>query len=118
HARGVCCEALFSPSQAAAQLTAAPHFQGPAVAAVVRFSNSSTRPDAADYSLEVAGMAVKFLLEGGREPDIVANNFPVFFVRAPPRARLPPSGLAAATAARPGRIQAFDPACCTIRPHR
>jgi catalase len=83
HARGICCKALFTPTPEAAAFTRAAHCQGPPVPVVVRFSNSSSRPDAADYSLEVAGMAVKFMLEDGRETDIVANSLPVFFVRRP-----------------------------------
>lgn len=82
HARGICCDASFTPTARAAALTTAPHLER-AVRAVVRFSNSSTRPDAADYSIEVAGIGVKFLLEDGRETDIVANSLPVFFVRRP-----------------------------------
>jgi len=81
HARGVCCEAVFAP--AGLDITTAPHMHGGPVRAVVRFSNSSTKSDAPDYSLEVAGMAVKFLLDDGRETDIVANSLPVFFVRRP-----------------------------------
>jgi catalase len=83
HARGICCDAIFPPAAEAAALTAAPHLRERAVPAIVRFSNSSTRPDAPDYSIEVAGMAVKFLLQDGRETDIVANSLPVFFVRRP-----------------------------------
>jgi catalase len=83
HARGVCCDAVFTPTQEAVALTSAPHMHGGPVRAVVRFSNSSPRSNAPDYSIEVAGMAVKFVLEDGRETDIVANSLPVFFVRRP-----------------------------------
>jgi len=50
---------------------------------VVRFSNASTKPDAADYAPDVGGMAVKFLLAGGRETDIVGISMPMFPVRDP-----------------------------------
>jgi catalase len=81
HARGVCCDAVFTPNQEGEALTTAPHIRNGPVRAVVRFSNSSPKAHAPDYSIEVAGMAVKFLLEDGRETDIVANSLPVFFVR-------------------------------------
>jgi catalase len=82
HARGLCCDATFTPTPEAAALSRAPHLQAP-VPAVVRFSNASSRPDAPDTGQGVAGMAVKFLLGDGRETDIVAINLPVFFVREP-----------------------------------
>ncbi len=82
HARGLCCDAIFTPTPEAAALSRAAHLQA-AVPAVVRFSNASPRPDAPDPGQGVAGMAVKFLLSDGRETDIVAVNLPVFFVRKP-----------------------------------
>jgi catalase len=83
HARGVCCDAVFSPDEEGATLTTAAHMRNGPVRALVRFSNSSPKARAPDYSIEAAGMAVKFLLEDGRETDIVANSLPVFFVRRP-----------------------------------
>jgi catalase len=82
HARGLCCDAAFTPTPEAAALSKAPHLQSP-VPAVVRFSNASPRPDAPDTGQGVAGMAVKFVLDDGRETDIVAISLPVFFVRHP-----------------------------------
>jgi len=83
HTRGLCCDAVFTPAPAAAELTAAPHMQGGPVPAVVRFSNASSHPNPVDALQEVAGMAVKFLLPDGRETDIVALSLPIFFVREP-----------------------------------
>ncbi|MEP7104471.1 MAG: catalase family peroxidase [Chloroflexota bacterium] len=82
HARGICCDATFTPTPEAAAMCSAPHFQAPAPA-VVRFSNASPRPDASDHRQAVGGMAVKFLLGDGRETDLVAISIPVFFVREP-----------------------------------
>jgi len=83
HAKGACFDAVFKPTPEAAALCAAPHLAGPEVPAVVRFSNASPRPDAADWAQDVGGMAVKFLLPDGRETDIVAINMPMFLVREP-----------------------------------
>jgi len=83
HAKGACFDAVFTPTPEAAAFCAAPHLAGPEVAAVVRFSNASPRPDAADWAQDVGGMAVKFLLAGDRETDIVAISMPMFPVREP-----------------------------------
>ncbi len=83
HAKGMCFDAVFTATPMAARLCVAPHLQGEPVPAVVRFSNASSSPRAADAAQEVGGMAVKFLLPDGRETDIVAITLPVFFVREP-----------------------------------
>lgn len=83
HAKGRCFDAAFQATPEVAALTTAAHLQGQDVAAVVRFSAASPKPDAADWAQDVGGMAVKFLLPDGRETDIVAINLPVFFVRDP-----------------------------------
>ena len=83
HAKGMCFDAVFTPAPMAARLCRAPHLQGGPVPAVVRFSNASSSPRAADASQEVGGMAVKFLLPDGLETDIVAISLPMFFVREP-----------------------------------
>ena len=82
HARGLCCDATFTPTPEVAAMSTAPHLQAP-VPAVVRFSGASPRPDAPDHRQDVGGMAVKFLLGDGRETDIVAISIPLFFVREP-----------------------------------
>ena len=48
---------------------------------VVRFSNGSADPDAADGARDGRGMATKFRLADGRSTDIVALSLPMFFVR-------------------------------------
>ena len=83
HAKGMCFDAVLTPTPMAARFSTAPHLQGGPVPAVVRFSNASSNPRAKDAAQEVGGMAVKFLLPDGRETDIVAISLPVFFVREP-----------------------------------
>ncbi|HEX6350058.1 MAG TPA: catalase family peroxidase [Candidatus Dormibacteraeota bacterium] len=83
HAKGMCCDAIFTPTPTAARFCVAPHLAGAPVPAVVRFSGGSPNPRAADGAQEVGGMAVKFLLPDGRETDIVAITLPFFFVREP-----------------------------------
>lgn len=83
HAKGTSCEATFTATPAAAALTRAPHLQGQAIPATVRFSNGSGDPRAPDSGREPRGMSVKFHLPDGSETDIVAINHPVFIVRTP-----------------------------------
>ena len=83
HAKGTCCRGEFVATAEAAKLTTAPHFQGEAVEATIRFSNGSGDPRAHDAGREPRGMSVKFHLEGRKATDIVAINQPVFIVRTP-----------------------------------
>ena len=84
HAKGSCCDAVFTPSEAGRALTRAAHFAGPEVPAVVRFSNGSGIPAYPDYARsDGRGMAVKFKLPDGTHADMVALTLPVFFVRDP-----------------------------------
>lgn len=83
HAKGVLCAATFTPTEAARDLSAAPHFAGPPVRAHVRFSNGSGDPTAADGVRDGRGMAVKMYLADGKTTDIVGLSLPVFFTRTP-----------------------------------
>jgi catalase len=83
HAKGVLCAATFTPAAAAAVLSRAGHFAGPAVRAHVRFSNGSGDPGAPDAARDGRGMAVKFYLGDGSTTDLVAISLPVFFARTP-----------------------------------
>jgi catalase len=83
HAKGVLCAATFTPTSGAADLSRAPHFAGPAVAAHVRFSNGSGDPTAPDAVRDARGIAVKFSLPDGSTTDIAAISLPVFFARTP-----------------------------------
>lgn len=83
HAKGVLCAATFTPAAGAADLSRAPHFAGPAVAAHVRFSNGSGDPTVPDSARDARGIAVKFSLPDGSTTDLVAISLPVFFARTP-----------------------------------
>jgi catalase len=83
HAKGVCCDAIFTATPEAAALTRAPHMQGAPVRATVRFSNGSGDPTAKDFGREPRGMALKFHLDERRSTDIVTINQPVFVTRTP-----------------------------------
>jgi catalase len=82
HAKGVVTEGTFTPTPAAAALSKAAVFKGPAVPVTVRFSDSTgvpNLPDGADVA-NPHGMAVKFHLADGGEMDIVANSLKFFVV--------------------------------------
>ena len=81
HAKGVYCEATFTPAADAARLSRAAHFRGAPVTALVRFSNGSGSPHAHDSTRDGRGMAVKFDAGGGHAADIVGLTLPSFFVR-------------------------------------
>jgi catalase len=83
HTKGTCCDAIFRATPEAASLTRAPHMQGSAVRATVRFSNGSGDPAAHDNAREPRGMAVKFHLDDAGVTDIVSINHSVFIVRTP-----------------------------------
>ncbi|MGO1057190.1 catalase family peroxidase [Crossiella sp. CA198] len=83
HARGVCFDATFTPTGAAAELTTAAHLQQEPVQATVRFSNSEGNPHSPDGRRSGRGIAVKFHLGHGVDTDLVAVNLPVFVVSTP-----------------------------------
>ncbi len=83
HAKGTLCAGAFKATRAAAALTRAPHMQGKAVRATVRFSNGGGDPGTPDYATEARGMAVKLYLDDGARTDMVALSLPVFFARTP-----------------------------------
>src|SRR3954447_26617894 len=83
HAKGILLKRTFTAAPAAAKLTRAPHMQGDAIPATVRFSNGSGDPDLPDYGPEVRGMAVKFYLPDGSRTDISAQSVPRFPTRTP-----------------------------------
>jgi catalase len=76
HAKGVVCDAEFTPSASAATLSKAPHLRVP-VKATVRFSDGTGLPDVPDGFPDAGprGMAVRFHLSGRLETDIVTNAF-------------------------------------------
>jgi catalase len=77
HAKGVVCDATFTPSSSAASLSRAPHFQGTPVPATLRFSNSTGVPMISDGDPNASphGLGIKFHLPSGTDSDIVAHSF-------------------------------------------
>src|SRR5262245_4844076 len=77
HAKGVVLTGTFTPSNAAASLTKAPHMQSTPVPVTVRFSDFAgvpTIPDT-DKLAGPRGMAIKFKLPDGSDSDLVAHSF-------------------------------------------
>ena len=82
HAKGVVCDATFTPSHAAATLSSAAHFQGGKTPVTVRFSDGAPDPSIPDNSPNAypRGIAIRFLLPGGEKTDIVAISHNGFVV--------------------------------------
>jgi catalase len=77
HAKGIVVNGTFTPSAAAAQISAAPHLQKTAVPIICRLSDFAgvpTIPDA-DGGATPHGMALRFRLPDGTETDIVTHSF-------------------------------------------
>jgi catalase len=82
HAKGIVCEGSFMPSQAAADISKAAHFQSASSPVIIRFSNGSPNPAIMDNSPDAGprGMAIRFKLPGGEQTDIVAMSHNGFVV--------------------------------------
>ena len=82
HARGIVCRGSFAASPEAAKLSKAAHFQAASVPVRVRFSNAAQDPTIPDNSPNAGprGMAIRFMLPGGGETDIVAISHNGFLV--------------------------------------
>lgn len=85
HAKGLLAEGTFVPTEHAALLSRAVHFQGPAIPVVVRFSNFSGLPAIADNDAmsNPRGMSIKFFLPDGGDTDIVAHSYNGFPAATP-----------------------------------
>ncbi len=82
HAKGIVCRGTFAPSEDAATLSKAAHFQRASVPVTVRFSDGATDPSIPDNSPDAGprGMAIRFKLPGGAETDIVSLSHNGFVV--------------------------------------
>jgi catalase len=80
HAKGIVVEGTFKASPEAAALSKAVLFDGSAIPATVRFSDSTGIPDLPDGSAPANphGMAIKFHLPGGSDTDMVINSLKFF----------------------------------------
>jgi catalase len=83
HAKGIVCSGMFHASTDARRVSRAPHLQGQAVPAVIRFSNASGNPEVHDGLANVRALAVKFQLPDGKSADILANSIEGFVARTP-----------------------------------
>lgn len=77
HAKGLLCEGSFTPAPGAASVSRARHLAGGAVPVLARFSNFAAVPGLPDGSplSSPRGLAVKFLLPGGAETDLVTHSY-------------------------------------------
>jgi catalase len=80
HAKGIVVEGTFKASPEAAALSKAVLFDGSAIPATVRFSDSTGIPDLPDGSAPANphGMAIKFHLRDGNDTDMVINSLKFF----------------------------------------
>ena len=81
HAKGLLLAGTFTPAETAATVSKAVHF-GTSVPVLVRMSNATGVPNLpdADGNASPHGIAIRFMLQGGGNTDIVgisANDFPV-----------------------------------------
>jgi catalase len=85
HAKGIVCEGSFTASKDAAGLSTAAHLSGKKVPVTVRFSDGAANPSIADVSPDAAprGMAIRFILPGDKQTDIVSNTHNGFVVATP-----------------------------------
>jgi catalase len=77
HAKGIVLHGRFIPSNAAAGLSRAPHFQKNAVPLTVRFSDFAGIPTIPDNNglANPRGLALKFRLPDGTDTDLVTHSF-------------------------------------------
>jgi catalase len=85
HAKGVLYTGEFLPAVTATELSHAVHLAGSRVSVLVRFSNFAAVPGLPDGDAAASprGLAIKFLLPGGAETDIVAHSYDGFPAATP-----------------------------------
>ena len=76
HARGALITGTFTPTQEAAKLTTAPHFNAPSTPIVARFSSSTGLPEIPDTdpNANPRGFALRFQLGPHKHTDIIAHS--------------------------------------------
>jgi catalase len=82
HAKGIVCKGNFKAYKEAEALSRAAHFSGGSVPLTVRFSDGAADPAIPDNSPDAfpRGMAIRFMLAGGKYTDIVAISHNGFIV--------------------------------------
>ncbi|RFU32328.1 hypothetical protein B7463_g4021, partial [Scytalidium lignicola] len=89
HAKGILLKGAFTPTEKAASLSVAPHFNSPSTPLTIRFSNSTGIPNIPDTdpNADPRGIAIRFNLPvnpttGHRQhTDIIAHSTPFFPTR-------------------------------------
>ena len=89
HAKGIILEGEFIPSGEAASITKAFHFQKQKSKVVLRFSDFTGIPDIPDNAggSNPRGIAIKFIMPGGSNTDIVGHSFNGFPTQNPTQFR-------------------------------
>ena len=82
HARGVCAEGRFTPSDSARERFDTPLFER-SIPVVLRFSMAGGNPGADERARSARGIGVKFLLEGESAHHIAGLTTPVFAGKNP-----------------------------------
>src|SRR5262249_51239982 len=79
-AKGVICRGTFTPKPTAETLSVAPHLRGGPYPVIVRFSDFSGIPRQADGMpvTNPVGIAIKFLLPGGIDTDLLGHAYDGF----------------------------------------
>ena len=82
HAKGIVCEGTFVATPAAKGLSTAGHLQGKQVPVTLRISDGAPDPSIPDNSPNAfpRGIAIRFLIPGGDNTDIVAISHNGFIV--------------------------------------
>ncbi len=77
HTKGILLEGTFVPDAQAATLTRAAHLQKESSRVVVRFSDFTGLPEIPDNTSAASprGLAIKFILPGGANTDVVCHSF-------------------------------------------
>ena len=85
HARGLLVEGDFTPAPGGGWLSRAAHLNGARTPVLARFSNFSGVPGAEDNAAAASprGMAIRFLLPGDVDTDIVAHSYNGFPAATP-----------------------------------
>jgi catalase len=82
HAKGIVCKGNFKAYKEASALSRAAHFTGGSVPVTIRFSDGAADPAIPDNSPDAfpRGMAIRFMLPGDKQTDIVAISHNGFIV--------------------------------------
>ena len=111
HTKGIILEGSFIPDEQAATLTKASHLQKEPSRVVLRFSDFTGLPEIPDNisAASPRGLAIKFILPGGANTDVVCHSFNGFPVATSEEFRLflLSIGASGPTASKPTALDRF-----------